>query len=72
MPRSRTGGASRRRYRIFYVLAGQTEGRCELDQDAPISVEDLDGIERTLMGRLGCGNALVVGWQELDRRESPH
>lgn len=53
------------RYRVFFVLPDAVEGRCELGQDGPISGEDVDAIERALMVRLGCGNACVIGWQEL-------
>lgn len=63
--RSRPEAAARLRYRVFFVLPDQVEGRCELGQDAPISVDDVDSIERVLMDRLGCSNALVIGWQRL-------
>lgn len=66
-PRQRPDGSTLR-YRVFFVLPDQMEGRCELGQDTPISIADVDTIERALMERLGCGNALVIGWQELGTR----
>lgn len=54
------------RYRVFFVLPDQVEGRCEFGQDGPICEADVEAIERALMTRLGCGNACVIGWQELD------
>ena len=66
--RSHSGGRGRLRYRVFFVLPDQVEGRCELGQDLPISADDVDAIERALIDRLGCTNALVIGWQELAAR----
>lgn len=69
-PRCWPGGPGRR-YRVFFVLPDQVDGRCEIGQDAPISIADVDAIERALMDRLGCSNALVIGWQELGGRGVP-
>lgn len=66
--RSGPDAAAGLRYRVFFVLPDHVEGRCELGQDAPISVDDVDSIERALMDRLGCSNALVIGWQQLEAR----
>ena len=66
--RCRPDAQAKLRYRVFFVLPDQVEGRCELGQDAPISVDDVDSIERALMDRLGCSNALVIGWQQLGAR----
>jgi len=66
--RRRSVDPGRLRYRVFFVLPDQVEGQCELGQDAPVSADDVDAIERALMDRLGCTNALIIGWQQLAAR----